>query len=77
MALISGFLPVNESFGINKRLKEVAKGQPTFSLVFSHYARCPGSLEKPTSTMAVVVNEVRKYKKITTKLEAGDYFDEL
>lgn len=77
MALISGFLPVNESFGINKRLKEVAKGQPSFSLVFSHYARCPGSLDKPTSTMAVVVNEVRKYKNITTKLEPNEYFDEL
>ncbi|KAI5152578.1 elongation factor 2, partial [Enteropsectra breve] len=43
ISLINGYLPVFESFGINKRLREVAKGMPTFSLVFSHYAPCPGS----------------------------------
>lgn len=77
MTLISGFIPVNESFGINKRLKEVAKGQPSFSLVFSHYARCPGSLDRETSPMAVIVDQVRKYKKITSKLDQNEYFDDL
>lgn len=77
MTLISGFLPVNESFGINKRLKEVAKGQPSFSLVFSHYAPCPGSLDKEASPMAVIVDQVRKYKKITSKLDENEYFDDL
>ncbi|KAI5174130.1 elongation factor 2 [Pancytospora epiphaga] len=77
VSLIKGFLPVSESFGINKRLREVAKGLPTFSLVFSHYARCPGSLEKETSTMSTVVAEVRKHKGITLKLDADNYFDDL
>lgn len=75
--VISGFLPVYESFGLNKRLKEVAKGQPSFSLVFSHYAPAPGSLEKENSPMAIIVDQVRKYKKITTKLDQNEYFDEL
>lgn len=77
VSLISGFLPVNESFGLNKRLKEVAKGQPSFSLVFSHYAPCPGCLEKETSPMATIVDQVRKYKKITAKLDPEEYFDTL
>lgn len=74
---ILAYIPVNESFGINKRLKEVARGQPSFSLVFSHYARCPGSLDKPGSTMAKVVTDVRQYKKITLKLDQNEYFDDL
>lgn len=77
VSLIKGFLPVSESFGINKRLREVAKGLPTFSLVFSHYSPCPGSLEKETSTMAIVIDTVRKYKGITLKLDANNYFDDL
>jgi len=77
VALISGFLPVNESFGLNKRLKEVAKGQPSFSLVFSHYAPTPGSLDKPASPMATIVAQVREYKKINAKLDPNEYFDDL
>lgn len=77
VSVINGFIPVAESFGINKRLREVAKGLPTFSLVFSHYAMCPGSLDKETSTMAMVIDEVRKYKGITTKLDPNNYFDDL
>lgn len=77
VSVISGFIPVVESFGINKRLREVAKGLPTFSLVFSHYAPCPGNLDKETSTMATIVDGVRKYKGITTKLNANNYFDDL
>ncbi|KAM0681803.1 translation elongation factor 2 [Glugoides intestinalis] len=77
VTLITGFIPVNESFGINKRLKEAAKGKPSFSLVFSHYAKCPGSLDKETSPMAVIVDQVRKYKKITSKLDENEYFDDL
>ncbi|KAI4292075.1 elongation factor 2 [Pancytospora philotis] len=77
VSLIRGFIPVSESFGINKRLREVAKGLPTFSLVFSHYAPCPGSLEKESSTMAQVVDAVRKYKNINLKLDANNYFDDL
>jgi len=73
-----GTLPVNESFGISMRLKEAAKGLPLLSFVFSHYAPCPGSLDKPTSVMATVVAEARKRKKsITTKLDPAEYFDVL
>lgn len=75
--IIEGFIPVSESFGINKRLREVAKGLPTFALVFSHYAVCPGNLEKESSTMYKIVEEVRAYKGITTKLDAKNYFDDL
>lgn len=77
VALITAFLPVNESFGLNKKLKEVARGQPSFSLVFSHYAPTPGSLEKEASPMAMIVDQVRKYKKINTKLDQNEYFDDL
>lgn len=77
VAIVSGFLPVVESFGLNKKLKEVSKGQSSFSLVFSHYAPTPGSLEKPNSPMATIVAEVRRYKKTTTKLDAYEYFDDL
>lgn len=76
-SIISGYIPVSEAFGINKKLMEVAKGLPTYSLVFSHYAPCPGSLDNPTSPMAIIVEDVRKYKKLTTKLEAANYFDQL
>lgn len=77
VATISGFLPVSESFGINKLLREAAKGLPTLLLVFSHYSECPGSLDKEDSVMAKVVEETRKYKNIKTKLDPKYYFDEL
>lgn len=77
VALISGFLPVCESFGINKKLKEAARGDSSLLLVFSHYAPAPGSLEKENSPMAKIVDKVRKYKKSTSKLDADSYFDDL
>lgn len=77
IANITGYLPVSESFGINKLLREVAKGLPTLYLVFSHHAVCPGSLEKEDSVMAKIVEEVRKYKNIKTKIDPNYYFDEL
>jgi len=77
LSIINGFVPVSESFGINKSLREVAKGKPTFALVFSHYAVTPGSLEKETSVMSTVVKKVRSFKGTTTKLEVSEYFDTL
>ena len=75
--IIKAFLPVQASFGLNKDLREVSRGFSTFSLTFDHYAECPGSLEKENSVMATIVDEVRKYKKTTSKLEASAYFDSL
>lgn len=73
---IEGYLPVNESFGISKSLKECAQGLPIISFVFSHYEQCPGTLDKPGSIMANIVAEVRKRKKsVTTKLDPNEYFD--
>lgn len=76
-SVISAYLPVYESFGLNKKLKEVARGQSSFSLVFSHYEPTPGSLEKETSPMFQIVDQVRKYKNISLKLDFNDYYDTL
>ncbi|KAL6121031.1 hypothetical protein NUSPORA_02123 [Nucleospora cyclopteri] len=74
---INAFIPVQSSFGINQYLREASRGFSSFSLNFSHYDICPGSLEKDSSVMATTVAQVRVYKKTNTKLDADSYFDTL
>jgi len=77
VANVAGFVPVSESFGINKALREASRGMATFSLVFSHYAICPGSMDKEQSIMFKIVEKVRTYKKTNTKLDPEEYFDKI
>ncbi|ORD98480.1 EF2 [Hepatospora eriocheir] len=74
---IEATIPVVASFGMNKELREASKGYAYINLSLSHFDVCPGSLDKPESVMGTIVQNVRDYKKINTKLESSAYFDTL
>ncbi|ADM12634.1 translation elongation factor 2 [Encephalitozoon intestinalis ATCC 50506] len=76
--MITGTLPVRESFTFNEDLKSRTGGKAGASMRFSHYSILPGSLDDPNSLMFKTVETVRKLKKMNPEPPTADsFFDKL
>lgn len=75
--VITGYLPVRESFGFNKELMSDTKGQASSVLSFSHYSVLPGRLEDEKSAMGETIAKMREKRGLGKLKLAEDYFDRL
>ncbi|EPR80094.1 Translation elongation factor 2 [Spraguea lophii 42_110] len=73
--IVTGYIPVKESFGFNAALLKATRGQASCILTFSHYAQLPGSIAQPNSILAQTVAAVRKKRHMPELRSADCYFD--
>nr|BAA11470.1 peptide elongation factor 2 [Glugea plecoglossi] len=75
--VVSGYLPVRESFGFNSALLMATRGEASVVLTFSHYSILPGSLKDTSSLLYETVTAVRQKKGYNELKSADTYFDTL
>jgi elongation factor 2 len=63
--LLTGVVPVGQSFGLTQELREKTKGQAFMTADFSHWENVPGDVYDANSCAGKVAREVRARKKLT------------
>lgn len=58
--IISGYLPVSESFGFNEYIREQTSGQAFPQMIFDHWEQMPGDPLDSNSKVHKLVKDVRK-----------------
>nr|XP_057929280.1 uncharacterized protein LOC131129589 [Doryrhamphus excisus] len=75
--IVTGYIPVRESFGFNSALLMATRGEASVVLTFSHYSVLPGSLKEESSLLYQTVTSVREKKGLHELKGAETYFDTL
>jgi elongation factor 2 len=68
ITIITGFVPVAETFGLSEELRSATSGRAFWQSVFDHWATVPQKLE------AKVIAEVRKRKGLPTEIPKAERF---
>ncbi len=68
LAVISGFIPVSETFGFSKELRTATSGRAFWQLFFDHWEKMPQKL------MLQVITDLRQRKGLTPELPKPEKF---
>jgi elongation factor 2 len=66
--VITGFLPVAETFGLSEELRSATSGRAFWQSTFDHWEKVPGKLE------GKVIGEVRERKGLPSEVPKAERF---